>query len=67
MKRIASSIVLLAVLYSCGEKQQTSQFVVLQSLPVVEVQETSAYSTVQYPANIEGITDVQHLVLLLKR
>lgn len=59
MKRIAFSFIVLITVYSCEEKQQNPTPAQIPSLPVVEVARTSAHTTAQYPASIEGVTDVE--------
>lgn len=59
MKKIAYSLLVLTIIYSCVDEPQNPEPVELQTLPVVQVYETSAQTTVQYPATIEGVADVE--------
>ncbi|UJH91953.1 hypothetical protein LZ575_04760 [Antarcticibacterium sp. 1MA-6-2] len=59
MKKIVYSFIIIAFAYGCKENEENLSPAPLQTLPVVEVFETSAQTIVQYPATIEGIIDVE--------
>lgn len=59
MKNIFLGVLILYTLSACSEKKPIAQTVTAPSLPVININSTSALTISEYPASIQGAVNVE--------